>query len=137
MLKGRLTDAATKNKKLLALVHQQHSQIQVFVLQLGPLCIMPTSVDWPPGNLQDPAVWDLLYFVPASAEAAGVPCVCGDSSDRACVTAYAPLNCVSTGVKEVTARHCRAGARAEAIQPSRRAEDREGRARSRPPWRCE
>jgi len=29
VLKGRLTDAATKNKKLLALVHQQHSQIQV------------------------------------------------------------------------------------------------------------
>ena len=29
VLRGRLTDAATKNKKLLALVHQQHSQIQV------------------------------------------------------------------------------------------------------------
>ena len=30
-LRARLADAATKNKKLLALVHQQHSQIQVGV----------------------------------------------------------------------------------------------------------
>ena len=40
VLKGRLTDAATKNKKLLALVHQQHSQIQVPFNQLTcPLLI--------------------------------------------------------------------------------------------------
>ena len=40
VLKGRLADAATKNKKLLALVHQQHGQIQVLDPDFGPGTIM-------------------------------------------------------------------------------------------------